>query len=124
MENKETYEELINCIEQEAVKFDGELVAFNKKELLDSIQFTKDYELESAVLKIWNAELKGAYYEDERKRIKKGDKIDFIGDAYGEQKEFILKHWNEVDKIIKILQYHINELELKKAKEEKGETEE
>lgn len=124
MENKETYEELVNCIEQEAIKTDEEVVTFNKNELLKAIQLTKDVELKKATLKLWDSELKGAYYEDERKRIKKGDKIEFIGDAYGEQKEFILKHWNEVDKIIEILQYHINELELKKASEEKGEAKE
>lgn len=126
MESKNTYEELVNEIEQEAIKTNGEVVAFNKKELLDSIQYTKDYELESTVLKIWNAELTSAYYDNERKTIKSGNKIEFISDCgcYGNQKEFVLKHWNEVDKIIEILQYHLNELELKKASEEKGETEE
>lgn len=127
MDSKKTYEELVNEIEQEAIKFDGELVAFNKKELLDSIQYTKDYELESAILKIWNAELTSDYYDNERKMIKNGDKIRFVANytySNGEQYKFILKHWNEVDKIIKILQYHIHELELKKASEEKGETEE
>ena len=126
MDNKKTYEELVNCIEQEAIKTDGEVVTFNKKELLDSIQYTKDYELESAILKIWNAELTSDYYDNERKVIKSGNKIKFISDCgcYGNQKEFVLKHWNEVDKIIEILQYHINELELKKASEEKGENEE
>ena len=126
MDSKNTYEELVNCIEQEAIKTNGEVVTFNKKELLDSIQFVKDYELESAVLKIWNAELTSDAYDAERAVIKKGDKMEFISDCgyYSKQKEFILKHWNEVDKIIKILQYHINELELKKASEEKGETEE
>lgn len=126
MDSKKTYEELVNEIEQEAIKFDGELVAFNKKELLDSIQYTKDYELESAVLHIWNDELTSCVYDAERAVIKKGDKMEFISDCgyYSQQKEFILKHWNEVDKIIQILQYHINQLELKKASEEKGETEE
>ena len=126
MDSKKTYEELVNEIEQEAIKFDGELVAFNKKELLDSIQYTKDYELESAILKIWNDELTSDYYDNERKVIKSGNKIEFVSDCrcYTNQKNFILKHWNEVDKIIEILQYHINQLELKKASEEKGETEE
>lgn len=126
MDSKKTYEELVNEIEQEAIKFDGELVAFNKKELLDSIQYTKDYELESAILKIWHDELTSDYYDNERKVIKSGNKIEFVSDyrCYTNQKNFILKHWNEVDKIIQILQYHINQLELKKASEEKGETEE
>ena len=126
MDNKKTYEELVNCIEQEAIKTNGEVVTFNKKELLDSIQSTKDYELESAVLKIWNSELTSSAYDNEREVIKKGDKMEFVSDCgyYSTQKEFILKHWNEVDKIIKILQYHLHELELKKASEEKGETEE
>ena len=126
MDSKNTYEELVNCIEQEAIKTDGEVVTFNKKELLDSIQFTKDYELESTVLKIWNSELTSSAYDNEREVIKKGDKMEFVSDCgyYSQQKKFILKHWNEVDKIIKILQYHIHELELKKASEEKGETEE
>lgn len=126
MDSKNTYEELVNCIEQEAIKTNGEVVTFNKKELLNNIQFTKDYELESAVLKIWNSELTSSAYDNEREVIKKGDKMEFVSDCgyYSKQKEFILKHWNEVDKIIKILQYHIHELELKKASEEKGETEE
>ena len=126
MDNKKTYEELVNCIEQEAIKTDGEVVTFNKKELLNSIQYTKDYELESAVLKIWNSELTSSAYDNEREVIKKGDKMEFVSDCgyYSTQKEFILKHWNEVDKIIQILQYHLHELELKKASEEKGETEE
>ena len=126
MDNKKTYEELVNCIEQEAIKTDGEVVTFNKKELLNSIQYTKDYELESAVLKIWNSELTSSAYDNEREVIKKGDKMEFVSDCgyYRTQKEFILKHWNEVDKIIQILQYHLHELELKKASEEKGETEE
>lgn len=122
MESKNTYEELVNEIEQEAIKTDGEVVTFNKKELLNNIQYTKDYELESAILKIWHDELTSNYYDNERKVIKSGNKIEFISDCgcYGNQKEFVLKHWNEVDKIIEILQYHINELELKKASEEKG----
>lgn len=126
MDNKKTDEELVNCIEQEAIKTNGEVVTFNKKELLDNLHFTKDYELESAILKIWNAELTSDYYDNERKVIKSGNKIEFISNcaSYSKQKEFILKHWNEVDKIIQILQYHLNELELKKASEEKGETEE
>lgn len=126
MESKNTYEELVNEIEQEAIKTDGEVVTFNKKELLDSIQYTKDYELESAILKIWNDELTSNYYDNERKIIKSGNKIEFVSDCgcYTNQKNFILKHWNEVDKIIKILQYHLHELELKKASEEKGENEE
>lgn len=127
MDNKKTYEELVNCIEQEAIKTNGEVVTFNKKELLDSIQFVKDYELESAILKIWNSELTSDYYDNERKIIKNGDKIRFVANytySNNEQYKFILKHWNEVDKIIEILQYHINELELKKSSEEKGENEE
>lgn len=125
MDSKKTYEELVNEIEQEAIKTDGEVVTFNKKELLNNIQYTKDYELESAILKIWNDELTSDYYDNERKVIKSGNKIEFVSDCgYYNQKNFILKHWNEVDKIIKILQYHLHELELKKASEEKGETEE
>ena len=128
MDNKKTYEELVNCIEQEAIKTNGEVVTFNKKELLDSIQYTKDYELESAILKLWRYELSNdGCYNSERKIIKTGDKIRFVANytySDGEQYKFILKHWNEVDKIIKILQYHLHELELKKASEEKGETEE
>ena len=125
MESKNTYEELVNYIEQEAIKTNGDVVAFNKKELLDSIEYTKNYELESAVLKIWNSELTSDYYDNERKVIKSGNKIEFISDCgcYGNQKEFILKHWNEVDKIIKILQYHLHELELKKESGEKRENE-
>lgn len=126
MDSKKTYEDLVNEIEQEAIKFDGEVVTFNKEELLNSIELTKDYELESAILKLWKAELTSAYYDNERKVIKSGDKIEFVSDygSYSDQRKFILKHWNEVDKIIQILQYHLNELELKKASEEKGETEE
>ncbi len=127
MDSKKTYEDLVNEIEQEAIKTDGEVVTFNKKELLDSIQYAKDYELESAILTIWRSELSNnECYKSEREIIKKGDKMEFVFDCgyYSNQKKFILKHWNEVDKIIKILQYHINELELKKASEEKGETEE
>lgn len=127
MDSKKTYEDLVNEIEQEAIKTDGEVVTFNKKELLDSIQYTKDYELESAILTIWRSELlNNECYKSERETIKKGDKMGFVSDCgyYSNQKNFILKHWNEVDKIIKILQYHINESELKKASEEKGETEE
>lgn len=126
MDNEKTYEELVNCIEQEAIKTNGEVVTFNKKALLDNIQITKDYELESAVLKIWSSELTSSVYDAERAVIKKGDKMEFISNCgyYSKQKEFILKHWTEVDKIIEILQYHLNELELKKASEEKGETEE
>lgn len=128
MKSKNTYEELVYEIEQEAIKIDGEVVTLNKKELLNNIQYTKDYELESAILKLWRYELSNdEYYDDERKTIKKGDKIGFVAKysySDGEQHKFILRHWNEVDKIIEILQYHLNELELKKASEEKGETEE
>lgn len=128
MKSKNTYEELVYEIAQEAIKTDGEVVTFNKKELLDSIQYTKDYELESAILKLWRYELSNdGCYNSERKVIKNGDKIGFVAKynySDGEQHKFILRHWNEVDKIIKILQYHLNELELIKASEEKGETEE
>lgn len=128
MEEQNRYEELVNEIEQKAIKLDSEIVTFNKKELLNRIQTIKDEKFKNNIIEIFHYELTN--YTDgkeNRKIIKSGNHIDFITQIIQYNttlSQFVNEHWNEIDKIIAILQDYILHLEIEEAKEEKGETEE
>lgn len=72
------------------------------------------------VIDLWDYSLTSDWSkEEERKLIKKGNKFNIIHNIYSDdKKKFIEEHWNEVDKIISILQDYIKELKAEEAKEE------
>lgn len=128
MEETNRYEELVNEIEQKAIKVDSGIITFNKKELLNKIQAIKDEKFKNNIIEFFHYELTN--YTDgkeNRKIVKSGNHIDFITQVVQYNttlSQFVNEHWNEIDKIIAILQDYILHLEIEEVKEEKGETEE
>lgn len=128
MEETNRYEELVNEIEKKEIKVDSGIITFNKKELLNKIQAIKDEKFKNNIIEIFHYELTN--YTDgkeNRKIVKSGNHIDFITQVVQYNttlSQFVNEHWNEIDKIIAILQDYILHLEIEEVKEEKGETEE
>lgn len=128
MEEINRYEELVNEIEQKAIKVDSRVVTFNKEELLNRIQAIKDEKLKNDIIKIFHWELTNRCDgKENREIVKSGNHIDFITQVVkynSTLSQFINDHWNEIDKIIAILQDYIKQLEIEEASKEKGEDEE
>lgn len=74
------------------------------------------------IRELWEYDLKDSWNEKEnREKLKNISKCDFVHNCYhnSDKKEFIEKHWNDIDKVIKLLQDYVIEIEEEKKENEK-----
>lgn len=127
MEEQNRYEEFVNEIEQELIEMNGDLVQFDKNRLLKKINFIHEEEFKEKTIKVFNFQLIDSYDADQnRAKIKSGNRFEFLSMVqYNPSlRQFVNENWKNFDKILAILQDYILQLEIEKASEEKGETEE
>lgn len=72
------------------------------------------------IRELWEYNLKDTWNKKEnREKLKNISRCDFVHNYNydNDKKDFIEKHWNEIDRIIKLLQYYIIEIEEEENKE-------